>query len=293
MDKPARKNKTGKREPSRQVPMRASPNWLLLGLALIGMGISGYLTFSAWTGQAVAGCTVAGTGCDKVLNSEWSKLFGVPTALWGFLAYTALAGVAFIKRADTHFQLAWILSLFGVLYSGYLTTISLTELRTTCPYCLTSGALMIAILITVIYQRPLSLPKFSWRPWLIKTVTIGVVLVAAIHLHYMGVWGKSFGPEDPYTRALAEHLQKANVKFYGAYWCPHCKEQKEEFGASAARLPYIECSPMGPGTSQAAVCDEKGIQGYPTWIIDGQRYEGVLSLSQLAQYSRFPGMPSQ
>ncbi len=287
MDKSARKKKPGKRETIREVPLREVPNWPLLGLALIGMGISGYLILSAWTGQAVAGCTAAGTGCDKVLNSEWSKLFGMPTALWGFLGYTALAGVAFIKQVETHFKLAWTLALFGVLYSAYLTTISLVELKTTCPYCLTSAALMIVILTTVIYQRPQSLPKFSWRSWLIKTATVGVVVVAAIHLHYIGVWGKSVGSENPRIRALAEHLQKANVKFYGAYWCPHCKEQKELFGASAERLPYVECSPLGPGTSQAAVCDQKGIQGYPTWIIDGQRYEGVLSLSQLEQYSGF------
>lgn len=276
----------GKREVSREIPARAVPNWPLLGLALIGMGISGYLTVTTWMGQTVAGCAVGG-GCDAVLSSQWSKLFGLPTSFWGFLTYAALAGVAFIKKTDTHFKLAWVLALLGVLYSAYLTIIALTELRTTCPYCLTSGAVMVAILITVIYEWPKSLPKFSWRPWILWTVTPGLVFVAVLHLHYMGVWGQSYGPEDPQIRALAAHLAKTNAKFYGAYWCPHCKEQKKLFGASADRLPYIECSPLGPGTSQAAACDERGIQAYPTWIIDGRRYEGGLTISQLKEYSGF------
>ena len=288
MGRAAKKKKSGRKEVVQQVPTRAVPNWPLLGLALIGMGITAYLTATTWAGQAVAGCAVGG-GCDIVLNSQWAKLFGLPTSFWGFLAYTSLAGIAFIKHPELHWKLAWVVSLFGVLYSLYLTTISFLELKAACPYCLSSLALMLAIMGTVAYQRPRELPRFSWGSWLLKTIPVGLILALVLHLHYAGVWGKSTGPEDPKVRALAEHLAKKETKFFGAYWCPHCQEQKEMFGASAERLPYIECSPLGADYPQAKICDEARIQRYPTWVIDGRRYEGVLTRDELARYSGFEG----
>jgi uncharacterized membrane protein len=276
-----------KENPSRPL-LRPALNWPLLGLAIIGMGLTAYLTFTAWKGQALAGCPV-GSGCDVVLNSDWSKLFGLPTSFWGFLMYLGMAGIAWIKRADTQWKWAWVLSLFGVLYSFYLTSISIFELNATCPYCLTSLGLMAVILGITVYQRPVDMPRFSWRPWLVKTLAGGAVVVLALHLHYAGIWGRSLGPEDPKLRALAEHLAKTDAKFYGASWCPHCTQQKTIFGSSASRLPYIECSPAGRKGPEATVCKKLNIRTYPTWIINGQRREGILTAEDLAQYSGFEG----
>lgn len=288
MGRASRKKHAVKKESREEIAHRAVPNWPLLALALVGMGLTGYLTATAWAGQSVAGCA-AGSGCDLVLNSRWSRLFGLPISFWGFLAYGSAAGVAWIGRADRHWKLAWTISLFGVLYSLYLTAMAFTELQATCPYCLASLALMVAMLAIVIYQRPQNLPRFSWSPWLLKTGAGAAVLVIALHLHYAGVWGKASVSEDPKVRALAEHLTKSNAKFYGAYWCPHCNDQKELFGSSAHRLPYIECSPQGARAPQARICSDAGIQVYPTWTINGRRYQGVLTLAELARHSDFPG----
>jgi len=92
------------------------------------------------------------------------------------------------------------------------------------------------------------------------------------------------------TRALAEHLTEEGVLFYGASWCPHCQEQKRLFGASASRLPYIECGLAGPNGPQAPSCRLAGVQTYPTWVINGRTIVGqVLTLAQLADASGFPG----
>lgn len=33
---------------------------------------------------------------------------------------------------------------------------------------------------------------------------------------------------------------------YGAFWCPHCEDQREAFGREAmADFPYVECFPDG------------------------------------------------
>ena len=279
-----------KKNPKRKQPTKAllrdGPNWPLFSLAALGMVLSAYLTYTAWAEKLVAFC-VEGSGCDVVLNSKWSTLFGMPTSFWGFLTYGLLAAVAWNRYADNQWRWAWVISLFGLLFSLYLTSISFIELKAACPYCLTSLGLMAVIFVMTTLQKPAGLPNFSWGPWLGKSVGAGVAIVVALHLYFAGYWGGAPGPEDPWVKGLAEHLSKTDAKFYGASWCPHCQEQKKLFGSSGKRIPYVECSPGGPQAPQAAVCKEKNINNYPTWIINGQRTTGVQSLDTLAQLTQY------
>jgi uncharacterized membrane protein len=279
------KSRKGK-QPTAAGVAREGPNWPLFVLALLGMALSGYLTFSAWQGARAAFCA-EGAGCDVVLSSRWATLLGMPTSFWGLLTYGLLAAVAWNRDVANQWRWAWVISLFGLFFSLYLTGVSFLSLQAACPYCLASLGLMTAIFLLTTLQRPKNLPKFSWGPFLGKSVGAAALLVIALHLHYAGYLGSPPKPEDPWVRALAEHLSKADVKFYGASWCPHCTEQKHLFGSSEKRIPYIECSPGGPKAPQATACKEKNIQSYPTWIINGQRYTGIQPLDALAQLSNF------
>lgn len=82
---------------------------------------------------------------------------------------------------------------------------------------------------------------------------------------------------------FAQCLSEKGATFYGAFWCPHCADQKKMFGRSVKKLPYVECStPDGQG--QLPVCSEKDITGYPTWVFaDGTRESKVLELSTLSE----------
>lgn len=279
-----------KREPRTasvaNVLIRPTPNWPLLALSLVGCALAGYLSWTSWSGGSLQGCT-EGSGCDLVLSSRWATLLDLPTAFWGVLTYLALAGTAFIKRADLQWRLAWTMAFFGVLYSAYLTTISLTVLGATCPYCLTSLALMTAIFALVTFQRPHSPPGFSWQRWLRVRGPVAVGVIAFLHLNYIGVVGRPPAVEDPILRALAVHLADSGVKMYGADWCPHCQQQKDMFGGAARRLPYIECSMGSQGSPQTSECRNAGIKTYPTWEIKGKRYEEVLSPLRLAELTGF------
>jgi uncharacterized membrane protein len=80
---------------------------------------------------------------------------------------------------------------------------------------------------------------------------------------------------------LATDLQKLDTTFYGAYWCSHCYDQKQAFGKQAMQhIPYVECSKEGIN-SQAALCKEKKIPGYPTWEISGKLYPGEKALDEI------------
>jgi uncharacterized membrane protein/glutaredoxin len=198
-----------------------------------------------------------------------------------------MAGIAFVRRVDQHWSYAWSAAFFGVCYSVYLTTISLTVLGSTCPYCLTSLGLMTATLALVVWQRPAAMAQVPWRRLTIGRGALAAVVILLVHLSYSSPGAEALGPEDPATQALAEHLSKRGVLFYGAYWCPHCQEQKRLFGASAHRLPYIECGPGGPSAPAAPSCRAAGIATYPTWVIDGRATPEVLTLRQLANMTGF------
>jgi uncharacterized membrane protein len=283
MGRKTRAKKTRQAAGISDAPLRSSPNWALLAISVVGMVLTGYLTFTAWSGGSVRGCT-PGSGCDVVLTSRWATMFGLPTAFWGFLAYAGLAAIAFIKRSDTHWRYAWTAALLGVAYSVYLTTVSLTVLDSACPYCLTSLGLMIAVLAVTTYQRPAGLTNFSWQRWLIRRIPVAAAFVFALHLQYAA---DPPPPEDPRARALADHLTAIGAKFYGAYWCEHCQEQKKYFGQSAERLPYVECSPGGSRAPMTKECRDIYIKTFPTWVIKDRRVEGVLSLKELSESSGF------
>lgn len=81
--------------------------------------------------------------------------------------------------------------------------------------------------------------------------------------------------------ALAEALADAQVKFYGAAWCPVCTAQKELFEDGAQLLPFIEVT--NPDRTLNSVGQSNNIDTFPTWVFaDGTRLEGLQSLKVLA-----------
>lgn len=112
---------------------------------------------------------------------------------------------------------------------------------------------------------------------LITSVVIILIVLGGI------VWyGTRAGSGPGRLDSFAQCIKDSGAKFYGAYWCPHCQNQKKLFGNSAKLLPYIECS-TPDGNNQTLECREKGIQSYPTWIFaDGSIGGGEQSLEKLA-----------
>jgi glutaredoxin len=88
---------------------------------------------------------------------------------------------------------------------------------------------------------------------------------------------------------FAEFLNKRGAKFYGAYWCPHCTNQKRLFGEEAqSAVPYVECA-RDAQNNQADMCKQAGIRVFPTWVIDGQLYPGSRELKDLAKLTGYKG----
>ena len=115
----------------------------------------------------------------------------------------------------------------------------------------------------------------------IKKYIFGAVLIAVVII--LIYWAVSFvSPASQEDIDFAKCIADSGAKFYGAFWCSHCKTQKEMFGSSVKYLPYIECSP-GQGKPQSSVCDAAGIEGYPTWVFPDNTRGSVMTLPELSQ----------
>ena len=87
---------------------------------------------------------------------------------------------------------------------------------------------------------------------------------------------------------LATCMKEKGVKFYGAFWCPHCRDQKKLFGNSAKLLPYVECS-TPDASGQTQICIDAKIESYPTWeFADGTRQSGDMTPEELASKTQCP-----
>lgn len=114
--------------------------------------------------------------------------------------------------------------------------------------------------------------------WALIGGIVAVIALAAVGI----IMGSKSGPAPT---ELAACISAAGAVMYGAHWCPHCAEQKKLFGDAFEQVMYVECATGGPKNipAQPALCKEKGIESYPTWIFaDGSKQTGVVSLAQLA-----------
>ena len=110
-----------------------------------------------------------------------------------------------------------------------------------------------------------------------RKIVTGVLIVAAFAaVIYLGM-RKRGSRLDAFAKCLAAK----QVKMYGAYWCPHCADQKDMFEASFQYVPYVECGVPG-SRDEAPVCKDAGIKHFPTWqFADGERREGTQPLPAL------------
>jgi hypothetical protein len=111
-------------------------------------------------------------------------------------------------------------------------------------------------------------------------VAIYAIVVAAV----IGIGYYFYHRNQHQHDAFARCLSARGAKMYGAYWCPHCLEQKEKFGASFEFAPYVECGIKGDLHGEAQVCKDESIKHYPTWQFPptGERVERIFTLEELS-----------
>jgi uncharacterized membrane protein len=117
-------------------------------LAVAGMGVAAYLTYTHWADKVVA-CGSLGR-CETVQQSEYSTIVGVPVALLGGLAAAALLAIALSRLGGLPLAVEWAslttlgLTTASVAFAAYLTYIELFVLDAICIYCLALASIFTA-----------------------------------------------------------------------------------------------------------------------------------------------------
>lgn len=114
-------------------------------LAVCGIAVSLYLTYVKLTGSPIK-CTVG--SCDIVQNSKYAELFGIPVAVFGVLFYFLLFLFTYYKT----YVLLKLWSLWGFIFSLYLTYLEIYVIKEICQWCVIS-----AVLSTVAFFVALSI----------------------------------------------------------------------------------------------------------------------------------------
>ena len=280
-------------------------------LATAGLIDTGSITLKRWGLLGNLTCPMGADGCDKVLNSAWGTVFaGIPLSMVGVLAYGAVLLMALLpllpglqeNKSDLSRRTWWGLftvSLSMAVFSGVLLGVMLLKIQAFCFFCVLSAGLSLALLV-------LSIVGGGWDD-LGQLLFRGALLALAVLLGGL-IWASVVDPNrpeavasgsgvaplvttksTPASIALAEHLTSSGAVMYSAYWCPHCHEQKELFGKEASdQLKVVECAPDGEN-NQADLCRSKGLEGFPSWEINGSIDSGVKGLDALAELSGYEG----
>ncbi|KAF8410349.1 hypothetical protein HHK36_002877 [Tetracentron sinense] len=279
-------------------------------LGALGFMETGYLTYLKLTNSDPF-CPIGGATCSDILNSDYALVFGVPLPLVGMVAYGLVASLGL--------HLAGKNSLFGLGESNgrlillgsttsmatasayFLYLLSTKFAGASCSYCLASAALSFSLFFITLKEFGLQ----EIQKVVSVQLCIASIVVAALSTSYdtSQSFSTSLAEIDmqpftteiitqssPLALSLAKHLHTIGAKMYGAFWCSHCLEQKQMFGREAAKLlDYVECYPDGyrRGIKMEKACADAGIEGFPTWVINGQVLSGDQEFSELARVSGF------
>jgi uncharacterized membrane protein len=151
----------------------------MLLMALLGLGISVYLTVIHYQGAGVAFCSTTGiVNCNKVTSSANSVLFGtnipitIPGMIWfivsGGMALVALQAIWQNRREPARLRAAHLLwGVLGMVFVLYLVYAEIVLLRTLCEWCTVIHLLTFATFLLALnrwQQRGLPAPNLNVAP---------------------------------------------------------------------------------------------------------------------------------
>ena len=114
--------------------------WFFVIVAFLGFLDATYLTMSHFTGAQLY-CGVEDT-CSIVTSSKYATVFGIPVALGGSLYYLAVLILSLLvldKRSKKLAKVLGLITIAGLLASGWFVFVQLVLLEAICYYCMVSA----------------------------------------------------------------------------------------------------------------------------------------------------------
>jgi len=112
-------------------------------VALAGVALAGYLTYVHYEPAALV-CTEGG-GCEKVQESDYATILGIPVAMLGLGAYLAVL-VLVIWDSPTARALTAALALGALAFAAYLIAVQAFAVEAWCTWCLVNDLVLVPLL---------------------------------------------------------------------------------------------------------------------------------------------------
>ncbi len=137
----------------------------MIVIATIGLALATYLTILHYARITVP-CAAGGNPCEAVQTSIYSHVFGIPVALLGLIGYVFILGSLLAPDHELSRIATLGVTLFGLVFSGYLTYREIFTLKEICEWCVSSAVLMVIlfVLATIRYVRGVPLLGGSVSP---------------------------------------------------------------------------------------------------------------------------------
>jgi uncharacterized membrane protein len=124
---------------------------VLIGLTLIGIGLTAYLTYVHYAGIKVA-CVQGHDECEAVQTSVYSHVLGIPVALLGLIGYVAILGSLLVRQSENARLATLALTIGGFGFSCYLTYREVFSLEKICEWCVSSAILMTILMCLSLWR---------------------------------------------------------------------------------------------------------------------------------------------
>ena len=132
----------------------ALPAYCMLALTLIGIAVAVYVARGNYTGQPLW-CPII-DGCNVVVNSPYSRVFGVPMSYFGFIYYLYMfalaARLAFEPFSNSLRFRAVLYAAMGAVSSMYFMYLQVAFIREVCSYCLIAAVTSLLLLFAALWH---------------------------------------------------------------------------------------------------------------------------------------------
>ena len=136
---------------------RSNLHIISLVLVVVGIFVSGYLSYSQFTDSTMV-CVEGGAfNCEVVSNSAYARFMGIEVAYLGLATYLLIGALLLLENRVAVLQDYGIILIFGItlfafLFSMWLVYAQVVLLQALCPWCL-AHEINITILFVVAILR--------------------------------------------------------------------------------------------------------------------------------------------
>jgi uncharacterized membrane protein len=127
--------------------------YVLLVLALVGIGVAFYDAYSLYNGQELW-CPPPINGCNEVANSPYARIYNLPVGYFGVVYYSYMFGLAALLAFDPYSRglrfAAFAYAAVGLGFSIYFAYLQIAFIHAFCIYCLVSAVTTVLLFVAAV-----------------------------------------------------------------------------------------------------------------------------------------------